>query len=102
MLQFKVFQRDAFTCVYCGEMGNTPGVELHADHIKPRAHFPSTAPNTTVNASSNLITSCETCNGAKGPQNLAGFATMLRERGLAATKIKAMLRRVRAALRREL
>lgn len=32
----RVFQRDAYTCVECGQRGGT----LHADHIKPFAYYP--------------------------------------------------------------
>lgn len=39
----KVFERDSYTCVICGDR-NLPGrgesVVLQADHIKPFAHFP--------------------------------------------------------------
>lgn len=97
-LQLRVLNRDANTCVYCGAVG----VALEVDHVKPRAHFPETAPSAAVNAPSNLVTACDVCNGAKGPQSLAGFATMLRSRGLPAATITAMLRRVRAAVRRPL
>lgn len=31
-----VFERDNYTCVWCGEKG----IYLHADHIKPFAYFP--------------------------------------------------------------
>lgn len=31
-----VFSRDDWTCIWCGKRG----VEIHADHIKPFAHFP--------------------------------------------------------------
>lgn len=30
-----VFQRDNYSCVFCGKRG----VEIHADHIKPKAQF---------------------------------------------------------------
>jgi 5-methylcytosine-specific restriction endonuclease McrA len=32
-----VFERDNYTCRFCGKRGNT---DLHADHIKPFAYYP--------------------------------------------------------------
>lgn len=55
--RFDVFQRDRFTCRYCGK---TPGeTELQIDHILPIASGGS-------NSVLNLITSCRLCNAGKG------------------------------------
>lgn len=36
-----IFERDNFTCIWCGiRSGKGVEVYLHADHIKPFAHFP--------------------------------------------------------------
>lgn len=38
-----VFERDNYTCIWCGTKfikGKTGKVKLHADHIKPFAHYP--------------------------------------------------------------
>jgi len=36
-----VFERDNYTCVWCGNRnGNGKEIVLHADHIKPFAHYP--------------------------------------------------------------
>lgn len=94
----RVFERDRYACVYC----NARGVTVQVDHVRARAHFPVTAPTATVNALNNLVTACAECNGAKGPQNLHGFAAMLRGRGISAKVIAAMVRRVSATLRRSL
>ncbi len=58
--RFYIFQRDAFTCQYCGR---TPkdGVKLHIDHILPLDKGGD-------NNESNLITSCESCNLEKHDQ----------------------------------
>lgn len=93
----KVFTRDAFTCVYCGAMG----VALNADHLRPQAHYAATVPAATVNAYTNLVTACATCNNAKGMQDLAGFARMLLARGMAPATVAAMKLRARAAARRK-
>jgi|GEM_PF-1901492 len=92
----RVFERDRYACVYCGVRGMT----VQVDHVRARAHFPSTASGATVNAQGNLVTACADCNGAKGPQDLRGFATMLQGRGVSPKIVGPMLRRVRATLRR--
>ncbi len=94
----RVHARGGRACVYCGARD----VPLEVDHIRPRAHFAATAPAATVNAPTNLVTACAECNQAKGPQNLAGFATMLRGRGLPAKVVAAAVRRVNAVRRRPL
>lgn len=95
-LMLAVFNRDGRTCVYCGATTS----RLNVDHVTPCAHFPSDAPTATVNDPQNLVTSCEACNGAKGPQDLDGFARMLRGRGVLTKDVSAMRARVRAAVRR--
>jgi len=35
-----VFERDNYTCVWCGMKGNQTGGYLEADHIKPFAYYP--------------------------------------------------------------
>jgi hypothetical protein len=36
-----VFKRDDYTCIWCGiRSGNGKAIILHADHIKPFAHYP--------------------------------------------------------------
>lgn len=92
-LAFRIVTRDAYACVYCG----VAGVALTVDHVRPQSHFGVGAPNTFVNAPSNLVAACSICNGAKGPQNLLSFAAMLRGRGIHHMTVKAMLARVAAA-----
>jgi len=55
--RFKIFERDNFTCQYCGV---TPkdGAKLHVDHIIP-------VDKGGDNSESNLITSCQRCNAEK-------------------------------------
>ena len=97
-LAARVHARDGHACVYCGARG----VPLEVDHLRARAHFHASAPARVVNAPSNLVTSCGPCNQAKGPQNLPGFAAMLRGRGLPANVVAALVRRANAARRRPL
>lgn len=97
-LQVKVLLRDRHRCVYCGVLVGS----FHIDHVRPRAHFAHDAPSAVVNAPTNLVAACDGCNGAKGPQDLAGFARMLGARGLARNVVDSMVRRVRRATQRPL
>lgn len=54
--RFIVFQRDNFTCQYCGR--KAPDVVLHVDHKLPVVKGGG-------NETSNLITACEGCNLGK-------------------------------------
>jgi hypothetical protein len=55
----RVFQRDSFTCQYCGK----PLTDLEAtiDHVVPKSHA-----NFPGNTWENLVTSCKKCNNRKG------------------------------------
>lgn len=55
-LRLAVLQRDRFRCVYCGRGSDT--VELHVDHVVPRAAGGS-------DESTNLVTACADCNMGK-------------------------------------
>lgn len=54
MLRAEIFQRDNFTCSYCGVVGG----KLHCDHVIPISRGGSNAPE-------NLTTACAGCNIAK-------------------------------------
>lgn len=97
-LAARILRRDGFACVYCGSVTDA----LEVDHLTPCAHFPADAPRSVVNDPANLVTACERCNAVKGSQDLDAFARMLEGRGIARKIITAMVRRVRAALRRPL
>jgi len=56
LLRFSVFERDKFTCRYCGS--HPPDVRLHLDHIIPISKV-------GANSAENLITSCSSCNYGK-------------------------------------
>lgn len=62
-LRFQVFERDSFTCQYCG--GQPPDIVLVADHITPVAAGGPTSID-------NLITACEPCNQGKAARVLGG------------------------------
>lgn len=64
-LRFRVFERDRFTCQYCG--AQPPAVVLVVDHITPVARGGATD-------EVNLITSCEPCNQGKAARELGTVA----------------------------
>jgi formate-dependent nitrite reductase cytochrome c552 subunit len=55
---FKLFERDNFTCIYCGKSSINDGVKLVMDHIYPRNMGGK-------NDISNMVTSCVECNAQK-------------------------------------
>lgn len=59
LLRFSVFQRDNYTCVYCGAKTEP----LHCDHVIPYSKGGS-------NDMDNLATSCQFCNTSKGNKTL--------------------------------
>lgn len=62
-----VFERDGFTCQYCGKKGGI----LEADHVVPKSKGGS---DETIN----LKTSCRACNRSKGNKSLEEFTKQLR------------------------
>lgn len=54
--KFRIFWRDGFTCLYCGR--RPPNVALEVDHYEPVSLG-------GADDDWNLITACESCNGAK-------------------------------------
>jgi hypothetical protein len=63
--RFEIFNRDDFTCQYCG--AKAPQVTLHVDHIIPVVEG-------GCNDDTNLITSCQSCNTGKGKRHLTAKA----------------------------
>jgi len=59
VVRLAVFQRDDYTCRYCG----VSGVRLECDHIVPLSRGGS-------NEMTNLATACQTCNRKKAAQTL--------------------------------
>lgn len=60
MLRETVFERDDYTCRYCGERGG----RLECDHVQPVARGGS-------HLLSNLVTACFSCNRSKRDKTLA-------------------------------
>lgn len=59
-----VFARDAYRCVYCGEVYPVEG--LTVDHVQARVRGGD-------RSAGNLVTACGGCNVAKGHRRLAHF-----------------------------
>lgn len=68
--RFSIFQRDSFTCQYCGR--RPPEVMLQVDHIVPSSKGGS-------DAATNLITSCFDCNSGKSDISLEAVPDSLIE-----------------------
>lgn len=73
-VRFEVFQRDAFTCQYCGR--KAPDVVLYVDHFIPVAVG-------GTDDMHNLKTACESCNSGKSdksiPVAVSGVPLSMRE-----------------------
>ena len=66
----RIFRRDAFRCVYCGEV--FPSEELTLDHVQPRMRGGDVSEG-------NLVTACRSCNAAKGGQPAWAFLASRRQ-----------------------
>lgn len=60
-IRFEVFNRDNFTCRYCGR--SSPEVQLHVDHVHPVVLG-------GTNELSNLVTACKDCNLGKSDRTI--------------------------------
>lgn len=61
-LRWRVFERDNFTCQYCGARGGD-GTPLEVDHRTSLA-------DGGTNEVDNLVTACTVCNSGKGPRSV--------------------------------
>ena len=64
MKRQRIFERDDYRCVYCGEQ--FPAEELTVDHVQPRVRGGD-------RSDGNLVTACGACNTLKGHRRLADF-----------------------------
>jgi len=72
MKRSQVFERDDYTCVYCGRSAQTdPEIELSVDHVEPRRLGGDSS-------TGNLVTACTACNRAK--RGLAAWAWLAERR----------------------
>lgn len=67
---FKIFERDDFTCIYCGKSSIKHGAVLHVDHVYPVSSGGD-------NELYNLVTSCQECNLSKSVTPLSNENTLL-------------------------
>lgn len=64
MKRLRIFERDDYRCVYCGE--RFPAEELTLDHVQPRVRGGD-------RSDGNLVTACGACNTLKGHRRLVDF-----------------------------
>jgi len=70
--RFVIFERDDFTCFYCGKTSYRDGSELHVDHVVPGSKGGK-------DEASNLVTSCQLCNLSKGDSEIRNIEPILAE-----------------------
>ena len=70
-IKWRVYERDNYTCVYCG----AKGIPMTVDHYNPQA----LGGKTTVE---NLRTSCRSCNKLKGHLPIDAWKALAAQRGL--------------------
>ena len=64
MKRQRIFERDGYRCVYCGEQFTAE--ELTVDHVEPRVRGGD-------RSEGNLVTACGGCNTLKGHRRLSDF-----------------------------
>jgi 5-methylcytosine-specific restriction endonuclease McrA len=64
MKRQRIFERDAYRCVYCGQQ--FPVEELTIDHVEPSVRGGD-------QSDGNLVTACRACNTLKGHRRLSDF-----------------------------
>jgi 5-methylcytosine-specific restriction endonuclease McrA len=64
MKRDRIFERDGYRCVYCGECFEAS--ELSVDHVQPRMRGGD-------HSGGNLVTACTACNTKKGQRSLRDF-----------------------------
>ena len=64
MKRDRIFERDQFRCVYCGEQ--FPAEELTLDHVEARVRRGD-------RSDGNLVSACRACNVRKGHRRLSDF-----------------------------
>jgi 5-methylcytosine-specific restriction endonuclease McrA len=67
-----IFERDNFTCFYCGRTSYKDHIELRIDHV-----FPYSLGGKSV--AGNLVTSCNECNSAKSNRVMSSIENILKE-----------------------
>jgi 5-methylcytosine-specific restriction endonuclease McrA len=64
MKRRRIFERDGYRCVYCGQ--RFPPEELTVDHLEPRVRGGD-------RSDGNLVTACGGCNTLKGHRRLSEY-----------------------------
>lgn len=88
-----LYLRDGMACVWCGA-GIEDGIQLSLDHLKCNVKGGG-------NESSNLITCCTRCNSSRAHRSVTAFARALAAYLNHGVTPEQIVRRVRAAAKRE-
>ena len=76
-----IFERDNFTCVYCGKNVVEDNIKLEVDHLIPKTEGGS-------NANNNKVTSCRDCNREKSGKKLSDKFIFLIKTKISGSKLK--------------
>ncbi len=71
-----IYIRDGFGCAYCGrDLKDADPSELNLDHLVPRSVFRAAGDTSGMNDSTNLVTTCRSCNCQRGATPWVDYAT---------------------------
>jgi 5-methylcytosine-specific restriction endonuclease McrA len=79
-----LYNRDGFTCIWCGSTFSKDGNGLTLDHVVA-------ANNGGTDAPTNLITACLSCNSSKQDKTNRGWFAYLRDNGVDTSNFSAKL-----------
>ncbi len=84
-----------FCCIYCGKDAATADARFSLDHLAPREHGGTNAPE-------NLAMACLSCNDRKGARHVSEYLTVLAAGGVDVAPVEARLGARAVVLDREL
>lgn len=89
-----IYLRDGFSCMWClCPLHTAHPRNVTLDHITPREHGGSNAPN-------NIVTACKTCNSERGTLGVSAYARLIASAPSATCSAAEIVRRIRNTTRR--